>query len=329
MKAIEITQPGGPDTLQLTQVEKPTAGVSEVLIEVCAAGVNRPDCLQRAGLYPIPPGANPLPGLEVAGRVVAAGSDVQGVSVGDEVMALTHGGGYAEYCTVEAKHCLPKPKTLTWAEAAAIPETLFTVWSNVWMRGGLQPREQLLVHGGSSGIGSMAIQLATALGNPIIVTAGSDEKCAFCESIGASHSINYKSGSWREALQGIQPNGVDVILDMVGGSYFVDNLASLRHGGRLAIIALIGGATAPEANLASVLRSHLTVFGSTLRPQSTAQKAAIAEDIRAKVLPMIEAGTVRPPIFRVFDLENASDAHTVMESGRHMGKLVLNVQGEG
>ncbi|MEL7023342.1 MAG: NAD(P)H-quinone oxidoreductase [Pseudomonadota bacterium] len=325
MRAVSITEPGGPEVLKLQEVEAPQPKNSEVVIEVQAAGVNRPDCLQRAGLYPVPPGASPLPGLEVAGRVVAMGPDVSDIAEGDEVMALTHGGGYAEYCAVDAGHCLPKPRNLSWAEAAAIPETLFTVWSNVWMRGAIQPGERLLVHGGSSGIGSIAIQLATALDNPVATTAGSPEKCEFCNALGAELAINYKQIPWREALGDHWADGVDVILDMVGGAYFSDNIASLRRAGRLSIIALIGGPTAAEASLAAILRNHLTVFGTTLRPQTNEQKTTIANALKERVLPLIEAGAIRPRIFQSFDLENAADAHTLMESGAHMGKLVLNV----
>ncbi len=326
MKAIAIREPGGPEVLQPIEAETPSPGGYEVLIEVAVAGVNRPDCLQRAGLYPIPDGASPLPGLEVAGHIAEVGAQCSRFTVGDRVMALTHGGGYAEFCVADERHCLPIPKNMTLEAAAAFPETAFTVWSNLWMRGGLNSGERLLVHGGSSGIGTTAIQIAKALGVEVAVTAGTDEKCAFCLDIGADVAVNYRDGSWQDALATSWPEGVDVILDMVGARYFDANLDALRRGGRLSIIALLGGAVAEQASLAKILRNHLTVFGTTLRPQTNDQKAAIADGLTTCVLPLLESGEVKPVIFESLPLEAADQAHTLMESGKHMGKIVLTVR---
>jgi putative PIG3 family NAD(P)H quinone oxidoreductase len=325
MQAIEIAEPGAPEVLQPVSLAVPDPSPDQVLVRVAAAGVNRPDVLQRLGMYPVPPGASPLPGLEVSGEVVALGADVTRWNRGDRVMALTHGGGYAEYCVVHEEHCLAIPDRLSPLEAAAVPETYFTVWYNVFTRCGLAPGETFLVHGGSSGIGTTAIQLARAFDCRVLTTAGSDRKCAFCEDLGADHAINYKTQDWQEAVSTLTAGrGVDVILDMVAGPYMQKNLASLALEGRYAIIAFLLGPRA-ELNLRDVLARRLTITGSTLRPQSNADKADIAENLRRHVLPLLESGRVRPIIDRTFALEDAAAAHELMESSRHMGKIVLTL----
>jgi NADPH2:quinone reductase len=325
MQAIEIVEPGGPEVLQLATCEIPEPGEHDVLIRVHAAGVNRPDVLQRQGLYPLPPDASPLPGLEVAGEVTALGAKASVFKVGDRVMALTHGGGYAEYCLAHETHCLPVPQNLSDAEAAAIPETFFTVYYNVFTRGALASGETLLVHGGSSGIGTTAIQLAKAHGCKVLVTAGSDEKCRFCLDLGADVAINYRDDDWDDkALEAGNGTGPDVILDMVAGSYMQRNINILARDGRYVIIAFLQGPTA-ELNLRAVLGKRLTITGSTLRPQSVEEKAEIAMNLRNDVLPMLESGKVKPIIFDSFPLAEASRAHEMMESSRHMGKIVLQV----
>jgi len=326
MHAIAIDEPGGPQVLRLVERPVPRPAADEVLIRVAAAGVNRPDVLQRLGKYPLPPDASPLPGLEVAGRVVAAGT---AAAVrwrrGDRVMALTHGGGYAEFCTVNAGHCLPVPARLSMVEAAAIPETVFTVWYNAFTRCRLAAGETLLVHGGSSGIGTTAIQLAGALGCTVLTTAGSDEKCRFCERLGADGAFNYRTQDWQALVaEATGGRGVDVVLDMVAGPYVQKNLESLAMEGRYAIIAFLQGATA-ELNLRIVLARRLTLTGSTLRPQSVVEKAAIARDVAEHVMPLLESGRVGPIIDRTFELRAAAAAHELMESSRHMGKIVLTV----
>ena len=325
MQAIAITAPGGPDVLATTHVPRPAPGPQDVLIEVYAAGVNRPDCLQRAGRYPLPPGASPLPGLEVAGTVSEVGARVTQWRTGDAVMALTHGGGYAQFCVADQGHCLPVPSGLSWVEAAAIPETTFTVVFNVLTRAALQPGERLLVHGGASGIGTTAIQIANALGCEVAVTAGNEEKLSVCRALGARHALSYR-GDWPAELANAWPEGLDVVLDMVGGNYVAPNLAALRQGGRYALIALIGGAQAECFDLAAVLRRHLTVFGTTLRPQSVAHKRTIARTLSDRILPLFEAGSVVPIVTATFPMAQASDAHTLMESGEHFGKIVLEVR---
>jgi len=325
MQAIEIVEPGGPEVLQLATCAIPEPGEYDVLIRVHAAGVNRPDVLQRQGLYPLPPDASPLPGLEVAGEVTALGAKASVFKVGDRVMALTHGGGYAEYCLAHETHCLPVPQNLSDAEAAAIPETFFTVYYNVFTRGALASGETLLVHGGSSGIGTTAIQLAKAHGCKVLVTAGSDEKCRFCLDLGADVAINYRDDDWDDkALKAGNGTGPDVILDMVAGSYMQRNINILARDGRYVIIAFLQGPTA-ELNLRAVLGKRLTITGSTLRPQSVEEKAEIAMNLRNEVLPMLESGKVKPIIFDSFPLAEASRAHEMMESSRHMGKIVLQV----
>jgi NADPH2:quinone reductase len=304
----------------------PEPAAPEVLIEVHAAGVNRPDVLQRLGMYPVPADADPLPGLEVAGEVVATGADVSRWKSGDRVMALCHGGGYAEYCRVNQDHCLRKPENLSMIEAAAIPETYFTVWYNVFMRGGLQAGETLLVHGGSSGIGTTAIQLAVANGTSVITTAGTGDKCDFCTDLGADHAINYKAGDWEEMVRMLTDGkGVDLVLDMVAGPYMQKNMNVLGRDGRYVIIAFLQGSKA-ELDMRQVLGKRLTITGSTLRPQTPAEKAAIAAGLQEHVLPLLEAGAVKPIIDSTFALADAGKAHALMESSRHMGKIVLQVR---
>jgi len=322
MQAVAIDAPGGPEVLRPVMRAVPRPGPREVLVRVRAAGVNRPDVLQRLGLYPLPPGADPLPGLEIAGEIVALGDDAGRWKIGAPVMALTHGGGYAQYCRVHEDHCLPVPGSLSMTEAAAIPETFFTVWYNVFTRGNLGAGETLLVHGGSSGIGTTAIQLARSQAARVIVTAGSDDKCAFCRRLGADLALNYVSEDWETAVIEYADGGVDVVLDMVAGSYMQKNLNVLRRDGRYVIIAFLDGSVA-ELDMRHVLGKRLTITGSTLRPQTIAEKAAIARDIESAVLPLIESGDIRPVIDSVFPLAAASEAHALMESSRHIGKIVL------
>lgn len=325
MRAVSISEPGAADTLRLVSVAVPACGASDVLIRVSAAGVNRPDILQRQGLYPLPADASPLPGLEVAGTIVAMGPAVSRWNNGDQVMALAHGGGYAEYCRVNENHCLTVPASLSLAEAAAVPETCFTVWYNVFTRCRLAAGETFLVHGGSSGIGSTAIQLAKAHGCTVITTAGSDEKCRFCEDLGADRAINYRDEDWQRVVNEFTAGrGVDVLLDMVAGPYMQKNLNSMALAGRYAIIAFLQGPQA-ELNMRVVLGRRLTITGSTLRPQSVAEKSRIASDVEEHVLPLLASGNVRPIIFARFALEDAAAAHELMESSRHMGKIVLTM----
>lgn len=322
MQAVEIAMPGGPEVLQPVSKPVPLPREKDVLVKVHAAGVNRPDILQRVGLYPVPPDADPLPGLEIAGEVVACGADARRWAEGSRVMALTHGGGYARYCRVHEDHCLPIPGSLTMIEAAAVPETFFTVWYNLFMRGRLGSGETLLLHGGSSGIGTTAIQLARARSAVVIVTAGTDAKCDFCVELGATHALNYRDVDWEGAVRELSPGGVDVVLDMVAGPYMQKNLNLLKRDGRYLIIAFLQGSVA-ELDLRQVLGKRLTITGSTLRPQSTVEKSAIASEVAANVLPLLESGAVRPIIDSVFPLARAGDAHRLMESSRHMGKIVL------
>jgi NADPH2:quinone reductase len=329
MRAIEIGTPGPPDVLTLVERPRPLPGAGEVLVEVAAAGVNRPDVLQRRGAYPPPPGASDLPGLEIAGRIVALGPSLDEMPMrwreGDVVCALAAGGGYAEYCAVPAVQCLPVPDGCSLVEAAALPETFFTVWTNVFERGRLQAGESILVHGGTSGIGTTAIQLARAFGARVFATAGSVEKCAACERLGAELAVPYKDHDWvavlREATAG---RGIDVILDMVGGDYVARNLALLAVEGRLVQIAFLKSAVV-EIDLMQVMRRRLTITGSTLRPRTPAEKGAIAAALEAQVWPLLAAGTVRPIVHAVFPLERAADAHRMMEESLHIGKIVLEV----
>ena len=326
MVAIEITAPGGPEVLVPRKRPVPEAKNGEVLIRVAAAGVNRPDVMQRAGSYPPPPGASDIPGLEVAGEVVALGPGADGISTGDRVCALVSGGGYAEYCAAPAPQCLAVPEGLSETEGAALPETFFTVWTNVFDRGALQAGERFLVHGGSSGIGTTAIQLANAFGASVYATAGSEEKCAACRSLGASEAFNYRERDFVEGvLDATRGAGVDVILDMVGGDYLSRNLKCLAPGGRLVQIALLRGAKT-EINLAAVMMKRLTLTGSTLRPRSVAEKAEIAAALERRVWPLLAAGSVRPVMHATFPLHEAADAHRLMESSAHIGKIVLEVR---
>ena len=324
MRAVEITKAGGPEVLQLTQRPVPVAAHGQVVLKVAYAGVNRPDALQRAGLYAPPATASDLPGLEASGTVVAVGDGVAGLSVGDQVCALLPGGGYAEYVATPAAHCLPVPKGLSLKEAACLPETFFTVWSNVFTRGGLKAGERFLIHGGSSGIGTTAIQLANAFGARVFVTAGSDDKCAACVALGAEKAINYKDEDFVAVMKG--EGGADLILDMVGGDYIARNIKTLANDGRLVQIAFLQGAVT-ELNFAMMMMKRLTITGSTLRPQSDLAKARIAQDLREQVWPSIEVGKVAPVMDSTFELADAMGAHTRMESSGHIGKIVLTVAG--
>jgi len=327
MTAIEIPEPGGPEVLVPGTRPVPELVENEVLIAVAAAGVNRPDVMQRMGRYPMPPGITDIPGLEIAGTVAAVGLDVTGISVGDEVCALVAGGGYAEYCVAPAPQCLPVPKGLSMVEAACLPETFFTVWTNVFDRGRLAKGESLLVHGGSSGIGTTAIQLGVALGSTVYVTAGSQEKCTACTDLGAARAINYKTEDFAEIIkEETGGKGVDLVLDMVGADYFARNIDCLADEGRLVQIAVQSGFKA-ELSLLSIMQRRLTVTGSTLRPRSVNAKAAIASALYKKVWPLLEAGTVKPTIFKSFPLAEASKAHALMESSAHIGKIALEVKG--
>lgn len=325
MRAIEIKQAGAPDVLQLCERPMPEPKPGEVLIKVHAAGVNRPDVLQRLGHYPVPPGASDLPGLEVAGEIVGGDLASSPFSKGDMVCALVQGGGYAQYCTAPLQQCLPMPAGLTALEAASLPETFFTVWSNVFDRAQLSGDETLLVQGGSSGIGVTAIQVAAALGHRVFATAGSDEKCRACEQLGAERAINYRSEDFVQVVKELTGGkGVDVVLDMVAGEYVAREINCLADDGRIALIALLGGAKA-TVDLGQVLRRRLSISGSTLRPRPVAFKAAIAARLQQKVWPLIEAGKIRPVIFKTFPLEQAAQAHALMESSQHVGKIMLQV----
>ncbi|MEO9648649.1 MAG: NAD(P)H-quinone oxidoreductase [Roseobacter sp.] len=322
MRAVEISQDGAPEVLKVTQRPMPEPGMGQVVIKVAYAGVNRPDALQRAGLYAPPPTASDLPGLEASGEVVAIGAGVQGVAVGDLVCALLPGGGYAEYVATPAAHCLPIPTGMGLREAACLPETFFTVWSNVFGRGGLKAGERFLVHGGSSGIGTTAIQLANAFGARVFATAGTDEKCATCVTLGAEQAINYRTQDFGDVLK--SEGGADVILDMVGGDYIPRNLKALAEDGRLVQIAFLGGPKV-EVNFSTLMTRRLTMTGSTLRPQSDLTKARIAQELLEHVWPLLSCGKIRPVMDEEFALEDAWQAHTRMESSRHIGKIVLKV----
>ncbi|HQU67002.1 MAG TPA: NAD(P)H-quinone oxidoreductase [Albidovulum sp.] len=324
MRAIAITKPGGPDVLRETEVPVPTPGAGQILIRIDWAGVNRPDALQRAGAYAPPPSASPLPGLEASGTVAAVGPGVADWKVGDRVCALLPGGGYADYALTAAAHALPVPEGLSLKEAACLPETCFTVWSNVVMRGDLKAGERFLVHGGSSGIGTTAIQIASALGARVFATAGSAEKCAACVDLGAERAINYRDEDFVAVLTA--EVGADLILDMVGGDYIARNLKALAEDGRLVQIAFLQGPKA-EINFAPLMTRRLTITGSTLRPQSDLAKARIAAELRRHVWPMIAAGKLKPVMDSEFALEDASKAHERIESSGHIGKIVLRVAG--
>jgi putative PIG3 family NAD(P)H quinone oxidoreductase len=325
MKAVEIAQPGGPDVLRVAERPRPEPRAGEVLVRVAAAGVNRPDLMQRQGRYPPPPGASDIPGLEIAGTIETVAADVTTWQAGDRVCALVSGGGYAEYAVAPAAQCLPVPSGFRMVDAAAMPETFFTVWHNVFERGHLAAGETLLVHGGASGIGTTAIQLARAFGARVLATAGSAEKCAACAQLGAERAIDYRAEDFvtavREATGG---RGADVILDMVGGDYLARNLACLAVEGRRVQIAVQKGARG-ELDLLAVMQKRLTLTGSTLRPRPVEDKAAIARALRERVWPLLEGGRVRPVIFETFPLARAADAHRVLESGQHIGKVVLTL----
>ena len=324
MQAVAIAQPGGPEVLVPVTRPIPEPAHGQVVIRVAWAGVNRPDALQRAGAYAPPPGASDLPGLEAAGEVVAVGPGVSNWSVGDRVCGLLPGGGYAEYAATPAAHCLPVPDGLSLRQAACLPETFFTVFSNVFTRGGLRAGERFLVHGGSSGIGTTAIQLAQAFGARVFATAGSAEKCAACTALGAERAINYREEDFVEILTA--EGGADVILDMVGGDYLPRNLRALADDGRLVQIAFLQGPKV-TVNFAQMMMRRLTLTGSTLRPQSDLAKAGIARDLQRAVWPLLEAGRVRPVMDREYPLIRAADAHERMESSAHIGKIVLKVAG--
>ena len=318
-----ISGPGGPEVLQPQELPVPQPSEGQVLVQVAYAGVNRPDVVQRMGLYPAPPGASPLPGLEVSGQIVALGSGVDAALLGQTVCALVHGGGYAEYCLADAGHCLPVPPTMSLAEAAALPETLFTVWHNVFERGWAKEGETILVHGGTSGIGTMAIMLGKAFGMTVIVTCGGAEKCAAALEIGADHAIDYKASDFVEEVRRItEGQGVELVLDMVAGDYVARNLKCLKEDGRHVTIAVQGGMQA-ELNMAVIMSRRYTLTGSTLRPRSSQFKALLAEEIARNAWPLFESGELRPVMDQVFPLAEAAAAHARMEAGAHIGKIVL------
>jgi NADPH:quinone reductase len=325
MKAVEISRPGAPEVLQPAERPVPAPRPQEILIKVAAAGVNRPDVLQRSGNYPVPPDASDLPGLEVAGEVAAAGASAKAFKPGDKVCALVHGGGYAEYCVAPEVTALPIPKGWSLVEAASLPETFFTVWGNVYDRARLAPGESLLVQGGSSGIGVSAIQMAKATANRVFATAGSDEKCAACVRLGAEKAINYRTQDFAAEIKAATGGkGVDVILDMVGGDYVPKELKILADDGRLVFIAFLRGSKT-ELDINEVMRRRLTISGSTLRPRPVEFKGAIARNLRDKIWPLIEAGKIKPEIYKTFPLAQAAEAHRLMESSQHIGKIVLTV----
>lgn len=327
MKAIIITHPGGPEVLQPAERPMPQYSAYDVLLKVAAAGVNRPDIAQRKGSYPPPPGASvDIPGLEIAGTVVDVGTNVTRWKKGDRICALVTGGGYAEYCNVPEGQCLPIPGKLSFIEGASLPETFFTVWSNVFDRGALKKGETLLVHGGSSGIGVAAIQMAKALGSPVYVTAGSDEKCRFCEQLGAAKAINYKKENFKDAiLQITNGRGIDVILDMIGGDYASENIKLLADDGRLVMINMMMGKDV-QVDLSPIMRKRLTITGSTLRSRDVAFKAHIAQSLEKIIWPLLASGEIKPVINKVFPATQAAEAHRLMESSAHVGKIVLNFE---
>jgi NADPH2:quinone reductase len=323
MSAIEIASPGGPEVLRLASLPVPTPGPGELLVEVKAAGVNRPDVLQRKGGYPPPPGAPATPGLEIAGTVVAKGAATRRFRIGDALCALVPGGGYAQYCLVAEPNAMPLPEHLSLIEAAAVPETFMTVWTNVFDRARLKRGETFLVHGGSSGIGTTAIMLASAFGAQVFATAGSDEKCAACRALGAATAINYRTQDFAEAiLEATQGRGIDVILDMVGGDYVERNIRCAAKDGRIIFIAFLKGSRI-ELDLLPMMLKRLTLTGSTLRPRSVEEKAAICRALENNVWPLIASGAVKPQIYRTFPLAQAAKAHALMESSEHIGKIVL------
>lgn len=324
MSHIGLSEPGGPEKLQVVQGSVPQPGKGELLVRVEAAGINRPDVLQRKGDYPPPPDASPILGLEVAGEVVAIGEDVTGYAPGDKVCALANGGGYAQYCVVPATQALPSPKGYDAVRAAALPETFFTVWANVFMMAGLKAGESVLIHGGSSGIGTTAIQLASALGARVFATAGSAEKCAACVDLGATRAINYRTEDFCAVIaEETGKAGVDVILDMIGAAYFERNLKSLARDGRLSIIAFLGGSFAEKVNLVPIMTKRLHVTGSTMRPRTVAEKQEIRDALLRKAWPLLEEGRVAPVIHAVMPFDQAAAGHRMMEQGDHIGKIIL------
>jgi NADPH2:quinone reductase len=326
MRAIVISQPGGPEVLKLVEKAKPKPGSGEVLLKVFASGVNRPDISQRKGHYPPPPGASPdIPGLEIAGIIAETGIDCHRWKIGDKVCALVTGGGYAEYCTVPEGQCLPIPGNLSFAEAASLPETYFTVWSNVFDRAKLKTGETLLIHGGSSGIGVAGIQMAKAFGAKVYVTAGTEAKCDFCEKLGADKAINYKKENFKDVVKSLPGKGVNVILDMIGGNYTPDNLDVLAEEGRLVLINFMKG-DETTVRLSQVMQKRLTITGSTLRSRNASFKSAIAVQLEKTVWPWLESGKVKPVVHKTFPLQKASDAHQLMESSEHIGKIILLVE---
>ena len=326
MTFVEVAAPGGAEMLRPARGPTPRAGRGEVLIRVAAAGVNRPDVFQRMGAYPMPPGANPILGLEVAGTVEALGEGATGFRIGDQVCALTNGGGYAQYCAVPAAQCLPSPHGYDAVAAASLPETYFTVWANLVQLGQLKAGESVLVHGGSSGIGVSAIQLAKALGATVYATAGSAEKCEACVSLGASAAFNYREVDFAaEVARVTEGRGVDIILDMVGAPYFERNLSALAMDGRLVLIAFLQGSKVEAADLMPLMMRRLSVTGSTMRARTAAQKAAIAHDLRETVWPLLEAGLCAPVVHATYPLAKAAEAHRLMESSQHIGKIILEV----
>ncbi|WOS63640.1 NAD(P)H-quinone oxidoreductase [Sinorhizobium fredii] len=326
MTYVDLPSPGGAENMVLARGPLPQLGPGEILIRVEAFGVNRPDVLQRKGDYPPPPGASPVLGLEVAGEVADLGEGATGFAVGDKVCALANGGGYAEFCAVPATQALAWPKGYDAVRAAALPETFFTVWANVFDMAGLKAGETILVHGGSSGIGTTAIQLAKALGAEVFATAGSAAKCTACETLGAKRAINYREEDFKAAvLEATGGRGVDVILDMVGGRYFGRNLASLAKDGRLSIIGFLGGARVEDASIAAILTKRLHVMGSALRPRTAGEKQAIRDGLAARVWPLLEAGDVAPVIHAVLPMEEIADAHRLLEEGDHIGKIVIRI----
>jgi NADPH2:quinone reductase len=326
MKVVEISEFGGPDVLKIVERPDPFPAPDEILIDVTAAGVNRPDVVQRYGKYPPPPGASDIPGLEVAGVVAALGSEVRGWSIGEPICALLAGGGYAERASVPHEQCLPIPKGLTAIQAAGLPETFFTVWTNVFQRGRLRAGETILIHGGTSGIGTTAIQLAKAFGARVLATAGSDEKCDAMRTLGAEHAFNYRSQDWvAEGKRATDGQGVNLILDIVGGDYIARNLDLLSLEGRLVQIAFLKSAKA-EVDFSMLMRKRLTMTGSTLRPRTPAEKGVIARELLQQVWPLLENGTVAPVIHKVFPLADAPAAHRLMEESTHIGKIILSVR---
>lgn len=323
MTAIAITQSGGPDVLQPVQMPTPQPGAGEILIKVAAAGINRPDILQREGKYPPPPGASEIPGLEIAGTVCALGPNATDFKIGDEVLALVTGGGYAQYCIAAQENTLPKPSTLSMAKAGGVAETFFTVWTNVFDRGALKPGEVFLVHGGTSGIGTTAIQLASAFGARVFATAGSDDKCTAAEKLGAEKCFNYKTEDFVAGIKAATNKyGADVILDMVGGEYITRNIKAAANQGRIVSIAFLQGSKA-EVDFMAVMLKRLTITGSTLRIRTIAEKQQLAQALHEKVWPLIEAGKVSPQLYKTFPLKQASKAHELMETSSHIGKIVL------